>query len=277
MPDAVSFEGIQEIVKTIQARWTAKPQCAVLLGTGLGALAERIDVEERIDYADLPGMPQSSAESHAGELVCGKLGGQTIIGFSGRLHCYEGHSPADVVAPVRIAQAMGVKTLIMGSAAGGLNPHYAVGDIVVLQDHINLMGVNPLLGPNDERFGPRWPDMIEPYSASLQALARKQALAQGVHLHKGVYAAVLGPNLETRAEYRMLQRLGADLVGMSTVPETIAAVHAGMQTLAFAIVTDLCLPDALEAADIAKIIAAANTAEPILSDLIISCLEQMEK
>lgn len=270
---AVTCEAIQGIVASIRQQWDQTPQSAILLGTGLGALAERISVEARIPYADLPQMPVSSAESHAGELICGQLGGQAIIGFSGRLHCYEGHSPAEVVAPVRVAQAMGAQQLIMASAAGGLNPFYRVGDIVLIDDHINLMGVNPLVGPNDERFGPRWPDMVEPYDHGLQAHAQSAALRQGVQLHHGVYAAVLGPNLETRAEYRMLQRLGADLVGMSTVPETIAAVHAGIKTLAFGIVTDLCLPDALEAADVAKIIAAANSAEPKLSDLIIECLQ----
>lgn len=273
MPDAVSFEGVEAICAAIRKQWSGTPQSAILLGTGLGALAERIEVDVRIAYSDLPGMPVSTAESHAGELVCGHLGSQTIVGFSGRLHCYEGHSPAEVVAPVRIAKGLGASQLIMGSAAGGLDPRYAVGDIVLIEDHINLMGVNPLVGPNDERFGPRWPDMIEPYDLALQKRAQAIALAKGIQLHRGVYASVLGPNLETRAEYRMLQRLGADLVGMSTVPECIAAVHLGMKTLAFAIVTDLCLPDALEAADIAKIIAAANHAEPILSDLIISCLE----
>ena len=272
---AVTYESIQGIVASIRQQWSGEPQSAILLGTGLGALAERIEVAARIPYADLPGMPVSSAESHAGELICGQLGGQTILGFSGRLHCYEGHSPAEVVAPIRVAQALGVKNLIMASAAGGLNPFYRVGDIVLIDDHINLMGVNPLVGPNDERFGPRWPDMIEPYDKSLQDIAEASALKQSLKLHHGVYAAVLGPNLETRAEYRMLQTLGADLVGMSTVPETIAAVHAGIKTLAFGIVTDLCLPDALEAADVAKIIAAANSAEPKLSDIIIDCLQQM--
>ena len=271
---AVTYEAIQGIVARIREQWNKQAQSAILLGTGLGALADRITVEARIQYADLPQMPVSSAESHAGELICGQLGGQNIIGFSGRLHCYEGHSPAEVVAPIRVAQLMGVQQLVMASAAGGLNPFYSVGDIVLISDHINLMGVNPLVGPNDERFGPRWPDMIEPYDHGLQDIARAVALQQAVKLQDGVYAAVLGPNLETRAEYRMLQRLGADLVGMSTVPETVAAVHAGIKTLAFGIVTDMCLPDALEAADVAKIIAAANGAEPQLSEIIIECLQR---
>lgn len=273
MVDTSSYEVNANIAAAIQKVWPKKPMAAILLGTGLGALAERIQVEARIAYVDLPDMPISSVESHAGELVCGQLAGKDVIGFSGRLHCYEGHSIADVVVPVRVASILGAECLIMGSAVGGLNPEYQVGDIVVLEDFINLMGGNPLVGNNDERFGPRWPDMIEPYNQELIACVHQQALAQNIRLHQGVYAAVLGPMLETRAEYRMLQRLGADLVGMSTVPETIAAVHAGMRCLAFSIVTDRCLPDALEPVNIQKIIAAANSAEPVLSQLIISILE----
>ncbi len=276
MHEELSYETYQGIAEKIKSVWPEQAYAVLLLGTGLGGLAERMSVQARIPYQELPGMPIATAESHAGDLVCGTLGGKSVIGFSGRLHCYEGHSAAAVIAPVRVAQALGIEHLIMGSAVGGLNTAYQVGDVAIINDHINLMGVNPLVGPNDERMGPRWPDMFETYSMKHLQLAQAQAERLHINLHSGVYAAVLGPNLETRAEYAMLQKLGADMVGMSTVPEAIAAVHARMKTLAFAIITDLCLPESLEPADVQKIIAAANKAEPVLSDLIIACLEQME-
>lgn len=252
-----------------------KPQVAILLGTGLGGVAKRIKAEARIPYHDLDGMPRATAESHKGEVVLGTLAGVPVVAFSGRLHCYEGHSPADVVVPVRLAKALGAKVLIMGSAVGGLNPGYNVGDITVLADHINLMGVNPLVGPNDDKVGPRWPDMFNTYDAELIDLAGEVALSKKLNLAKAVYVGVLGPNLETRAEYRMLRAMGGDVVGMSTVPEAIAAVHCGLRTLAFAIVTDRCIADALEPANVPKIIAAANGAEPILTGLITAILPKI--
>lgn len=259
---------LQTLAEAVRARCALQPRVALLLGTGLGSLAGRIEAVAVIPYGELPGMPCTSAESHAGELVLGHLDGLPVLACSGRLHCYEGHAAHEVVVPVRLARLLGAEVLVMGSACGGLDPHYRVGDIVCIADHINLMGVNPLLGANDEGLGPRWPDMFNCYPRSLRELAGQVALDQGLRLHEGVYAAVLGPNLETRAEYRMLRTLGADLVGMSTVPETIAAVHCGLQTLAFAIVTDLCLADALQPADIGQIIAAAQGAEPSLAALI---------
>jgi purine-nucleoside phosphorylase len=259
----------------IRARCPLEPHVAVLLGTGLGGLAERIEAQARIPYHDIPGMAASTAHSHKGELVLGTLAGVPVAGFSGRLHLYEGHSPADVVAPVRLAKWLGAKALVMGSAVGGMNPLYQQGDLVVLEDHLNLMGVNPLVGPNDERVGQRWPDMIDTYDARLRELALATALERGVQLHRAVYAGVLGPNLETRAEYRWLRSCGADVVGMSTVPEAIAAVHCGLRTLAFAIVTDRCLPDCLEPADIHKIIAAANRSEPVLAGLVTALLPRL--
>ncbi len=266
---------LTHLAKQVKARAKTKPKIAILLGTGLGGLADRLKTEARIPYAELEGMPVSTAESHKGEVVLGTLADVPVVAFSGRLHSYEGHNPADLVVPVRLAKYLGAKTLVMGSAVGGLNPQYQIGDLVVLEDHLNLMGINPLVGPNDDRVGPRWPDMIDTYSAKLRALALAEALAQGQTLHQAVYAAVLGPNLETRAEYRMLRQLGADVVGMSTVPEAIAAVHCGLRTLAFAIVTDRCLPDALEPADVAKIIAAAKGAEPKLTALLTKLLPHL--
>ncbi len=259
----------------VRAHTRLKPRVAILLGTGLGGVAARIKATARIPYHDIVGMPVSTAEGHQGEMVFGELAGVPVVAFSGRLHCYEGYRPQEVVLPVQLARLLGAKVLIMGSAVGGLNPHYQVGDLCVLDDHINLMGVNPLVGPNDERIGGRWPDMFDTYDRKLIALAGEAALAQRQHLHRAVYVGVLGPNLETRAEYRMLRTLGGDVVGMSTVPEAVAAVHCGLRTLAFAIVTDRCLPDALEPANVQKIILAAKGAEPLLTKLITAVLPRI--
>lgn len=270
------YDELSSLVTQIRKRTQATPRIAILLGTGLGGVAEKIKAECKIAYSDIQGFPVSTAESHKGEMVFGTLAGQPVIAFSGRLHCYEGHSPQDVVVPVRLAKRLGATALIMGSAVGGMNPQYKVGDLVVLEDHINLMGVNPLVGENDDRVGPRWPDMFNTYDAGLRALALQTALSQQVRLQQGTYVAVLGPNLETRAEYRMLRTLGGDMVGMSTAPEAIAAVHCGLKTLAFAIVTDRCLPDALEPANVPAIIAAAKAAEPILTELIVGLLPKIK-
>lgn len=251
------------------------PRAALLLGTGLGDLCQHIDADATIPYHKLDGMPEATADHHAGEVVIGMLGGVPVVAFNGRLHCYEGHAPAAVVAPVRIAHVLGAETLIMASAVGGMNPQYRTSDVVVIEDHINLMGINPLVGPNDDSLGPRWPDMCEPYAADLIAVAHQAAMTTGHRLQQGVYAAVLGPNLETKAEYRMLRMMGADIVGMSTVPETIAAVHCGMRTLAFGAVTDLCFPDALEPSDIGAIIAAAGAAQPAISTVITEVLQAL--
>jgi len=266
---------LDAITAAIRTRSHLTPKVAILLGTGLSALAEKITAEARIPFSALPGMPQATVEEHKGEFVLGHLEGVAVVACNGRLHSYEGHSAADVVLPVRIMRRLGADILIMGSAVGGLDPRHRVGDLVVLHDHINLMGINPLVGPNDDRIGPRWPDMIEPYDHALREQARAVALTQHVRLDEAVYAAVLGPNLETRAEYRMLRTLGADVVGMSTVPEAIAAVHCGLRTLAFGIITDHCLPDHLVPADIRRIIAAAQSAEPVLTQIITSLLPQL--
>ena len=270
-----TFDQLTSLVAQIRKCCKLKPAVAILLGTGLGGVAKRIKAEVRIPYDEIEGMPRATAESHKGEIVLGTLSGVNVVAFSGRLHCYEGHSPADVVVPVRLAKLLGAKTLIMGSAVGGLNPQYQVGDLAILEDHINLMGISPLVGPNDDRIGPRWPDMFSTYE--LIALADEVALSKQVHLHKAVYVGVLGPNLETKAEYRMLRNFGGDVVGMSTVPEAIAAVHCGLRTLAFAIITDRCIADALEPANVPKIIAAANGAEPLLTELITAVLAKMKK
>lgn len=264
----ITYERIQDMIDVLRQRSSLRPRVAILLGTGLGALAERIVVSETIAQAEVPGMPVSTAESHAGSILFGTLSGVPVVAFSGRLHAYEGYSTAEVTLPVRLGKALGAEVLVMGSAVGGLDPRLHCGQVVVIDDHINLMGVNPLVGPNDDRLGPRWPDMSAPYDETLLRQAEAAALTDGWALSRVVYAGVLGPNLETRAEYRMLRALGADVVGMSTIPEVIAAVHAGMRTLALAAITDLCLPDALETADISRIIAAAGQAEPLLSAVV---------
>ena len=245
-----------------------KPQVAIILGTGLGKLADYIQRKKVIDYKDIPEFPHATVESHAGQLVMGKLGGKSVAALSGRFHYYEGWSMERLTLPVRVMRALGAKTLIVSGASGGMNPQYKLGDIVIIEDHINLMGDNPLIGPNDDSLGPRFPDMCRPYDKKLIEIAEAAALKTNVRAHTGVYVAVSGPNLETRAEYRLLRTLGADVVGMSVVPEVIVAVHAGMRVFGAAVVTDMCLPDALEPADINRIISVANAAEPKLTGMV---------
>jgi len=244
------------------------PKVGLILGTGLGKLGEAIDVHLSIPYEDIPHFPLSTVESHSGRLLLGTLDGVPVVAMQGRFHRYEGYSLQEVVFPVRVMGRIGVSTLIVSSASGGMNPLWRPGDIVMLDDHVNLLGDSPLVGANLDELGPRFPDMSEPYDRRLQGLAAEMALAAGIQLRRGVYVAVTGPNLETRAEYRMLRALGADIVGMSTVPEVIAARHMGMAVLGLSIITDQCLPDALEEADVSKIIATAMEAEPRLTQLI---------
>jgi purine-nucleoside phosphorylase len=247
----------------------------IILGTGLGGLAEAIAVDAMIPYEQIPGFPLSTVESHAGRLLLGRLGNRAVVAMQGRFHRYEGYGLAEVTFPVRVMRALGATALVVSNACGGMNPLWSPGDLVLLSDHINLLGDNPLVGSNDERLGPRFPDMSEPYDSGLRALAREAARELGIVLREGVYVAVPGPNLETRAEYRMLRMMGADVVGMSTVPEVIVAAHAGMRTLGISIITDQCLPDALEPADIGRIIATAKQAEPSLSRLITRVVERL--
>ncbi len=267
---------IQEAVRAIRKIDDTKPTIGIVLGTGLGALADKIKTTARIRYTDIPHFPASTVEGHAGELLIGTLGGKKVIALSGRFHFYEGYSLQQVTFPIRVAKALGIKTLIVSNACGGLNPQFGAGDIMLITDHINFIGDNPLIGPNDDSLGPRFPDMCEPYSNDLLKLAETIALSRGMKVQRGVYLACAGPNLETRAEYRMMRALGADAVGMSTVPEVIVAVHAGLKVLGFSVVTDLCLPDHLEPVNIDKIIAVANASEPKLSALVTECIKQMK-
>jgi purine-nucleoside phosphorylase len=272
---AYTLEAVSAASAVVRARFGRAPEVAIILGTGLGGLAKEIAVEAMVEYADIPGFPLSTVESHAGRLLCGTLGGRTIIAMQGRFHRYEGYTLQQVTFPVRVLRALGAETVVVSNACGGMNPLWAPGDLMLIADHINLLGDNPLIGPNDDRLGVRFPDMSEPYDAALRTLARTVAADLRLVLREGVYVAVPGPSLETRAEYRMLRALGADVVGMSTVPEVIVALHAGMRVLGLSIITDQCLPDALEAANMATIIAAAGRAEPRLTALVRGVLERL--
>lgn len=252
----------------IAARWDGNPKVGIILGTGLGGFAEEIQVEEAIPYEEIPNFPQSTVESHAGRLLAGTLAGTTVMAMEGRFHFYEGYSMKEITFPVRVMRAMGCDILIASNACGGMNPQFATGDIMVIEDHINLMPDNPLRGINDDALGPRFPDMCEPYDKGLMAKARQVALENQISAHQGVYVAVTGPNLETRAEYRFLRTIGADVVGMSTVPEVLVAIHAGMKCLGLSVITDMCLPDALEPAELEAIIRVAGEAEPKLRTIV---------
>ena len=270
-----TLERVEEAAAAVRELFDAVPDVAVILGTGLGRLGAEIDTAVAVDYADIPHFPLSTVESHAGRLLCGRLAGKTVIAMQGRFKRYEGYTLQQVTFPVRVLRALGAQTLVVSNACGGMNPFWRAGDLMLIADHINLLGDNPLTGPNDDRLGPRFPDMSDAYDARLRALARDVALARGIELREGVYVAVSGPNLETRAEYRFLRAIGADVVGMSTVPEVIVAVHAGMRVLGLSIITDMCLPDALEPATVEKIIAVANGAEPKLTRLVTGVLERL--
>ena len=269
------LEAAEEAAAVVRARFGARPDAAIILGTGLGKLAHEIDTETVVEYADIPGFPLSTVESHAGRLLCGTLGGKTVIAMQGRFHRYEGYSLQQVTFPVRVMRALGAETLIVSNACGGLNPMWGAGDLMLIADHINLLGDSPLIGANDDRLGPRFPDLSSSYDASLRALAREVAADRRITVREGVYVAVTGPNLETRAEYRFLRAIGADVVGMSTVPEVLVAIHAGMRVLGLSIITDMCLPDALEPATVERIIAVANRTEPMLTDLVRGVLERL--
>lgn len=275
VPSSHTLDAVEEAATVVRARFDVRPDAAIILGTGLGRLAGEVEADVVIDYADIPGFPAPTVESHAGRLLCGTLGGKSVVAMQGRFHRYEGYTLQQVTFPVRVLRALGADTLIVSNACGGLNPLWSAGDLMLISDHINLLGDNPLVGPNDDRLGPRFPDLSAPYDSSLRALAHAVAAESKVLLREGVYVAVMGPNLETRAEYRFLRAIGADVVGMSTVPEVLVAIHAGMRVLGLSIVTDMCLPDSLEPATIERIIAVANRAEPLLADVVRGVLERM--
>jgi purine-nucleoside phosphorylase len=260
------LKAIKETTEVIRKKTAETYPVGIILGTGLGGFVKEINVEHEIDYADLPYFPLSTVESHKGKLIFGtvpsKNGAVKVVAMQGRFHYYEGYTMQQIVYPVRVMQALGVKTLLVSNAGGGMNPQYRRGDIMLMLDHINLLGDNPLIGKNEDTLGPRFPDMSEAYDRGLIQLAEDAALDNKIKVQKGVYVAVPGPNLETRAEYRFLRSTGADVVGMSTIPENIAAVHMGMKVLGISIVTDECFPEALKPVDVKEIIAAAMEAEP---------------
>jgi len=267
---------VAEAVRAVRQHSALAPEVAVILGTGLGGLAEALDGATRIPYGAIPGFPRATVETHEGRLLLGTLAGRPCAMMQGRFHRYEGYTLQQVTFPVRVLRALGATTLVVSNVSGGMHPLWDLGDLVLIADHINLLGDNPLVGPNDDADGPRFPDMSAAYDPALRALARAAALAQGVTLREGVYVAVPGPSLETAAEYRMLRTLGADVVGMSTVPEVIVARHQGMRVLGLSIITDLGLPDALEPTSVERIIAVARAAEPRLTALVRAVVERMD-
>jgi purine-nucleoside phosphorylase len=266
---------IEDAVSFLRSRTSMEPPIGIILGTGLGGLAREIKAEVVIDYGDIPHFPVSTVESHHGKLIFGTLAGKHVVAMQGRFHYYEGYSMQQVTFPVRVMKFLGVRTLLISNAAGGMNPQFSRGSIMIITDHINLQGDNPLIGQNDDALGPRFPDMSEPYSRELIALAEQTALELRIRVERGVFVAVPGPNLETRAEYRFLRFIGADAVGMSTVPENIVANHMGIRVLGFSIITDECFPDALQPADVGEIIAVAGKTEPHLTAIMKGVVERL--
>jgi purine-nucleoside phosphorylase len=269
------FATMEKAAEFFRAKTEAVPDVGIVLGTGLGALAKEIEPFEVIPYDDIPGFMVSTVESHSGKLIIGRLSGKTVVAMQGRFHYYEGFSMQEITFPVRVMHALGAKTLMISNAAGGMNPEFSVGDLVLIRDHINLLGDNPLIGVSDPKLGPRFADMGKPYSRRLMDIARLVARGENMQLREGVYVSVPGPSLETAAEYRFLRMIGADMVGMSTVPETIVAIQMGMEVLGCTIISDMCIPETLEPADISHIIAACERAEPKLTLLVREVLARM--
>jgi purine-nucleoside phosphorylase len=256
---------IAEAVDYIKANTRIEPQAGVILGTGLGGLVKEIDIEKELPYHNIPHFPVSTVESHEGKLILGYLADKRVMVMQGRFHYYEGYTMPQITFPVRVMGRLGIKTLLISNACGGMNPQYQKGDLMIMDDHINLLGDNPLIGQNLDEYGPRFPDMSEPYSKRLIAMAEKIALENKIKIQKGVFVAVTGPSLETKAEYRFLRIAGADVVGMSTIPEDTVAVQMGMEVLGISVITDECFPDALKPVSISEVIKAANNAQPKLT------------
>ena len=264
-----------EAVSFIKEHLTINPEYLLILGTGLGELAEEMTIEIELLYKDVPHFPVSTVESHTGKLLMGYLGGKPVMAMQGRFHYYEGYSMNQIVFPIRVAKMLGIQTLLVSNACGGLNPNFQRGDIMLINDHINFLGDNPLIGANDPDLGPRFPDMSQPYTKHLLIAANQVALDAGIKIHQGVYLAVSGPMLETKAEYRYMRQLGADVVGMSTVPEVIAAVHMGMKVLGISVITDECFPDSLEPVSLDDVLNAAAMAKPQLTRIVVGLLERL--
>lgn len=266
---------IEETTSFLSSRLKTRPEVGLILGTGLGGVAEAMGVEAVIPYEEIPHFPVSTALSHQSRLICGKWREKSVCSMQGRFHLFEGYTPQQISVPIRVMKALGVRTLIISAAAGGLNPQFQAGELMLITDHINLTGHNPLRGPNVEAWGPRFPDMAAPYPKRLQELAIKAALDERLPLQRGVYVGVLGPSLETAAETRFLRAMGADAVGMSVIMEVITAVHCGIDVMGLAVITNVNLPDCYQAAVLEDIIATAEQAGPKLIQLVARLLEEL--
>jgi len=266
---------IKDALDFVREKTSLKPTVGIVLGTGLGELAKEINAEVELSYGDIPHFPVSTVESHEGKLIFGNITDHPIVAMQGRFHYYEGYTMQQITFPIRVMKFLGVKALLISNACGGMNPLYRKGDLMIMDDHINLIGDNPLIGKNDDELGPRFPDMSEPYSKRLIELAEEIALEEKIKIQRGVYVAVAGPNLETRAEYRFLRNIGADVVGMSTVPEVIVARHMDMEVFGISIITDECFPDALEPASVPDIIKTANRAQPFMTLIMKRLIERL--
>jgi purine-nucleoside phosphorylase len=271
------FEKVTEAAAVIGGRWRHTPAVGIILGSGLGGVTAAITDPVTIPYDQIPHFAVSTAHGHAGQLVCGHMEGVPVVVMEGRMHAYEGYPLAQITFPVRVLKQLGAGLLVVTNACGGLNPQFRTGDLMIIDDHINLMNDNPLVGINDDRLGPRFPDMSAPYTPELIDAALAVARREDFVAHRGVYVAVTGPNLETRAEYRFLRGIGADVVGMSTVPEVIVAVHAGLKVLGISVITDMCLPDALEVATVEKILGVARSAEPKLRAIVTAAVRGTQR
>lgn len=266
---------IEETINVIRNYTSDNYEVGIVLGTGLGGLVNEIEIEHEIDYSNLPHFMISTVESHRGKLIFGKINGKKVVAMQGRFHYYEGYTMQQITYPIRVMKFLGVKTLLISNACGGMNPLFKRGDIMIITDHINLLGDNPLIGKNEDSLGPRFPDMSEPYDNKLIELAENIALENKIKIQKGVYVAVPGPNLETKAEYRFLRNIGADVVGMSTIPENIVANHMGIKVLGFSIITDECFPDSLKPVDVKEIIETAVNAEPKMTLLMKEVIKKL--
>ena len=271
------YEQAGESLKSIRLRTQSTPRVGIVLGTGLGGLVEHIEVETEIAYSDIPNFRIPTVETHDGKLIFGKADGVEIVAMQGRFHQYEGYSMREITFPIRVFKLLGVEILLISNAAGGMNPYYRSGELMIIEDHINLLGDNPLIGPNEDDFGPRFPDMSEAYSTELIRMAEDIALENNIKIHKGVYVAVSGPNLETRAEYRMLRNMGADAVGMSSIPENIVGNHMGMKVFGISAITDECFPDALKPANVETIVKMAGIAEPKMTKIMFELIKKLDR
>jgi len=266
---------ISDAVAAVRGRWARVPRVGIILGTGLGGFAKQVEAEAVIGYETIPHFPRATALGHRGQFVCGTINGLSVVTMEGRFHLYEGYSAAQITLPVRVMKALGIELLIISNASGGMNPQYCSGDVLIIEDHINLMGANPLVGPNDDALGPRFPALSRPYDPELIERALAIAQRENITAHRGVYVALTGPNYETRAEYRFLRMIGGDVVGMSTVPEVIVATHAGLRVLALSTITNMALSDSAEPTDGHSVIEVAARAEEKVRRIVLGILDEV--